>query len=156
MNSHNSSNKERKVLFISNGHGEDLSGSLILKALRSTHPELKIAAIPIVGQGNAYRNLGVEIIGPTASLPSGGFTNNDRLELVKDIRAGLLPLLWQQIQSIRNYSRDNAAIFAVGDVVALVSAYITQNPYTVFNIASSAHYENRMKFPFPPQSSWAV
>ena len=43
MNSHNSSNKERKVLFISNGHGEDLSGSLILKALRSTHPELKIA-----------------------------------------------------------------------------------------------------------------
>ncbi len=149
MNSHNSSKKEQKVLFISNGHGEDLSGSLILKALRSTHPELKIAAIPIVGQGYAYRNLGVEIIGPTASLPSGGFTNNDRLELVKDIRAGLLPLLWQQIQAIRNYSRDDAAIFAVGDVVALVSAYITQNPYTVFNIASSAHYENRMRFPFP-------
>jgi uncharacterized protein (TIGR03492 family) len=139
----------QKVLFISNGHGEDLSASLILKALRSTHPQLEIAAMPLVGQGNAYRNLGAEIIGPTGSLPSGGFINSDRMELVKDVRAGLLPLLWQQIQAIRSYSREHTAIFAVGDVVALVSAYITQNSYTIFNIASSAHYENRMKFPFP-------
>ncbi len=140
--------KIKKVLFISNGHGEDLSGSLILKALIEQHPQLQIAAMPIVGQGNAYRNLGVEI-GPTGSLPSGGFINSDRMELVKDIRSGLLPLLWQQIQFIRNYSRGNTAVFAIGDIVALLAAYLTQNPYTVFNIASSAHYENRMKFPFP-------
>jgi uncharacterized protein (TIGR03492 family) len=152
MNSIESNPQQQKVLFISNGHGEDLSGSLILRAMREQHPQLQIAAMPIVGQGNAYRNLGVEIIGPTGSLPSGGFINSDRMELVKDIRSGLLPLLWQQIQFIRNYSRGNTAVFAIGDIVVLLAAYLTQNPYTVFNIASSAHYENRMKFPFPADS----
>ena len=63
----------RRVLFLSNGHGEDLNASLVLNALWAIAPELEVAAMPIVGKGNAYRNLGVEIIGPTQQLPSGGF-----------------------------------------------------------------------------------
>ncbi len=51
-----------KVLFLSNGHGEDLNASLILGALRSLEPFLQIGAMPLVGMGNAYRRLQVEII----------------------------------------------------------------------------------------------
>jgi uncharacterized protein (TIGR03492 family) len=147
--------KSQKVLFISNGHGEDLNASQIAKALRQQQPQLEIGAMPIVGQGNAYRNLGIEIIGPTEALPSGGFIYNDRVELIKDIRSGLFTLLWRQIQAIRNYSRNSlaerlrqrVAVFAVGDVVSILGAYLTGNPYVAFLVSSSAHYENRMKFP---------
>ncbi len=140
-------NQPQKALFISNGHGEDLNASQIAKALRQQQSKLEIGAMPIVGQGNAYRNLGFEIIGPTEALPSGGFIYNDRLELVKDIRSGLFSLLWGQIQAIRNYSRERVAVFAVGDVVAVLGAYLTGNPYIIFLVSSSGHYENRMKFP---------
>ena len=64
----------KRVLFLSNGHGEDLNASLVLRALRHFAPEMEMAAMPIVGRGNAYRKLGVPIIGPTQQLPSGGFT----------------------------------------------------------------------------------
>ena len=144
----------KRVLFISNGHGEDLNASQILKALQEQQPQLEIAAMPIVGQGNAYRNLGVEIIGPTEALPSGGFVYIDRLKLLADIRSGLFTLLWRQLQFIRNYTRDGAEIFAVGDIVSLLGAYLTGNPYSVFTVSSSAHYENRMKFPL--MTDWLI
>ncbi len=139
--------KPQKVLFISNGHGEDLHAIQIIKALRHQQPRLKIGAMPIVGQGNAYRNLEIEIIGPTESLPSGGFINSDRLKILADIQSGLLTLLWRQIQAIRNYGRDCVSVFAIGDVVVLLGAYLTGKPYTAFIVSSSAYYEHRMKFP---------
>jgi uncharacterized protein (TIGR03492 family) len=144
----------KKVLFISNGHGEDLNASQILKALRDQQPQLEIAAMPIVGYGNAYRNLGVEIIGPTEALPSGGFVYTDRLKLLADIKSGLFTLLWRQLQFIQNYTRDGAEILAVGDIVSLLGAYLTGNSYSVFTVSSSAHYEDRMKFPL--MTDWLV
>ena len=137
----------QKVLFISNGHGEDLHAIQIVKALRQQQPKLEIGAMPIVGRGNAYRNLGIEIIGPTESLPSGGFINSDRLKILGDIQSGLLTLLWRQIQAIRTYGRDCVSVFAIGDVVVLLGAYLTGRPYSAFIVSSSAYYENRMKFP---------
>ena len=146
MNSGNSI-RTRKVLFISNGHGEDLNAVQIVKALRQQQPQLKIGAMPIVGQGNAYRNLNIDIIGPTESLPSGGFVYNDRFKLLDDIRSGLFTLLWRQIQAVRKYGNDCEAIFAIGDVVVLLGAYFTGKPYISFMVSSSAYYENRMQFP---------
>jgi uncharacterized protein (TIGR03492 family) len=154
MNSVDLPKQLQKVLFISNGHGEDLNASQILKALREQQPQLEIAAMPIVGQGNAYRNLGVELIGPTEALPSGGFVYIDRLKLLADIQSGLFTLLWRQLQFIRDYTRDGAEIFAVGDIVSLLGAYLSGNPYSVFTVSSSAHYEDRMKFPL--MTDWLV
>jgi uncharacterized protein (TIGR03492 family) len=151
MNSSDSQQTTKKVLFISNGHGEDLNAIQIVKALRQQQPQVEIGAMPIVGQGNAYRNLHVNIIGPTEHLPSGGFVYNDRLKLLEDIRSGLFTLLWRQIQSIRRYGRDCEAILAIGDVVVLIGAYLTGRPYMAFIVSSSAYYENRMKFPQPTE-----
>ncbi|PSB53131.1 hypothetical protein C7B77_19850, partial [Chamaesiphon polymorphus CCALA 037] len=71
MNNIKSQIAPKKVLFISNGHGEDLNAAQILKALRQQQPQVEIGAMPIGGYGNAYRNLNVNIIGPTEFLPSG-------------------------------------------------------------------------------------
>lgn len=135
-----------KVLFISNGHGEDLNAVQILKALRTEHPQIEIGAMPLVGYGNAYRNLNIKIIGPTELLPSGGFVYTSTFKLLTDIRSGLFTLLWRQIQAIRQYGDDCDAVFAIGDVIVLVGAYLSGKPYMAFISSSSAYYENRMKF----------
>jgi uncharacterized protein (TIGR03492 family) len=139
--------QKQKVLFISNGHGEDLNATEIGKALLQQQPQIEIAAMPIVGQGNAYKKMGIKNIGPTESLPSGGFIYNDRLKLLADIRSGLFTLLWKQIKFIRKCSQDCVTVLAVGDIVVLAAAYLTNKPYAIFIVSSSAYYENRMKFP---------
>jgi uncharacterized protein (TIGR03492 family) len=147
MNRSDSQQPTKKVLFISNGHGEDLNAIQIVKALRQNQPQVEIGAMPIVGYGNAYRSLNIKIIGPTEALPSGGFVYNDRFKLLQDIQSGLFTLLWRQIQAIRKYGDDCEAIFAIGDVVVLLGAYLTGKPYISFMVSSSAYYEDRMKFP---------
>jgi len=138
----------KKVLFISNGHGEDLNASQVLKALQLNYPNIQVAALPMVGEGNAYRKLGVDIITPTLSLPSGGFVYMDKRQLLTDVQKGLLKLTWQQIKAARAFTKDCDLIFATGDIVPLALARITGCPYTAFIVSSSAHYENRMQPPF--------
>jgi uncharacterized protein (TIGR03492 family) len=55
----------KKVLFLSNGHGEDVNGSMVAQALRQQDPTVQIGAMPIVGAGSAYQKLDIPIIGPT-------------------------------------------------------------------------------------------
>lgn len=138
----------KRVLFISNGHGEDLNASLVLKAFQQKYPEVEVAALPIVGEGNAYRRLNVPIIAPARSLPSGGFIYMDNRKLVADLRSGLLGLAWQQIQAARAYARRCDLIFAAGDIVPLAIARLTGCPYTAFIVSSSSYYENRVSLPF--------
>jgi uncharacterized protein (TIGR03492 family) len=139
----------KKILFISNGHGEDLNGSQVLKALHQQQPDWELAAMPVVGEGHAYRNLGVKIIGPTQTLPSGGFIYMNRWKLVEDIWAGLFGLLWQQFRAIMSYSKDCTTIFATGDIVVLLLAYLTNKPFSLFIVSTSAYYENRISVPWP-------
>ena len=52
-----------KILILSNGHGEDLSGSLIAKQfLKSGY---SVNALPIVGKGNHYSKEKIKIIRKT-------------------------------------------------------------------------------------------
>ncbi|AFY72669.1 hypothetical protein Syn7502_00511 [Synechococcus sp. PCC 7502] len=143
-----SDKSKQTVLFISNGHGEDLNASEVLKALKENYPNIKVAALPMVGEGNAYRKLGVEIIAPTLSLPSGGFVYMDKRQLFTDVQKGLLKLTWQQIKAARAFAQNCDLIFATGDIVPLAIARLTGCPYTAFIVSSSAHYENRMQPPF--------
>jgi uncharacterized protein (TIGR03492 family) len=138
----------KRVLFLSNGHGEDLNASLVLKAFQQKYPQVEVAALPLVGEGNAYRRLDVPIIAPTRSLPSGGFVYMDNRKLLADLRSGLLGLAWQQIQSARTYARNCDLIFAAGDIVPLAIAQITGCSYAAFIVSASGYYENRISLPF--------
>ncbi|MEM7064965.1 MAG: lipid-A-disaccharide synthase-related protein [Cyanobacteria bacterium P01_B01_bin.77] len=133
-----------KLLFISNGHGEDNHSSHIIRSLRELNPELDIAAAPIVGQGHAYRNINVPIVSPTLTLPSGGFTYTNRLRLINDIRAGLLTSTWRQLQAIRRYAPQCDLVFATGDVVGQCFAYLGGQPFISFTSPLSAMYEGTL------------
>lgn len=152
----------RRVLFLSNGHGEDLNGSLILRALRQQDPTVAVAAMPIVGSGHAYRQLQVEIIGPTQQLPSGGFSyinfarllnpinwqrDQNPLNLVRDLLAGLLALTWKQLRAVQRYSPSCDLLLATGDVVPILFAYLTGRPFMAFLVSTSSFYEGEIKLP---------
>jgi uncharacterized protein (TIGR03492 family) len=138
----------KRVLFISNGHGEDNHSAYVIRTLRELAPDVEIAAIPIVGEGNAYRRLGVPILGPTQVLPSGGFTYVNRWLLLKDIRAGLLSLSWRQIRAIRRHGPQFDLVHATGDSVGQTCAYLTGRPFISFISCLSALYEGHLQTDF--------
>ncbi|MGD1940448.1 MAG: lipid-A-disaccharide synthase-related protein [Leptolyngbyaceae cyanobacterium] len=138
----------KRVLFISNGHGEDNHSAYVIRTLKKLAPDIDIAAIPIVGEGNAYRRLGVPILGPTQVLPSGGFTYVNRWLLLKDIRAGLLGLSWRQIKALRHYGPQFDLVHATGDSVGQTCAYLTQRPFISFISCLSALYEGHLQTDF--------
>ncbi|HEY9887585.1 MAG TPA: lipid-A-disaccharide synthase-related protein [Candidatus Obscuribacterales bacterium] len=138
----------KRVLFISNGHGEDNHSAYVIRTLRELAPDVEIAAIPIVGEGNAYRRLGVPILGPTQVLPSGGFTYVNRWLLLKDIRAGLLGLSLRQIKAIRHHGPQFDLVHATGDSVGQTCAYLTGRPFISFISCLSALYEGRLQTDF--------
>ncbi len=138
----------KRVLFISNGHGEDNHSSFVIRTLRELAPDIEIAAIPIVGEGNAYRRLDVPILGPTQVLPSGGFTYVNRWLLLKDIQAGLLTLSLKQIQAIRRFGPQFDLVHATGDSVGQTCAYLTGRPFISFISCLSALYEGHLQTDF--------
>ena len=135
----------QRVLFISNGHGEDNHSAHIIQSLRELAPEVDIAALAIVGEGSAYRRLGVPLIGPTQVLPSGGLTYMNRWLLLKDIQAGLLSLTVQQWQAMRRYAPQCDLIHATGDSIGQSFAYGSQRPFISFISCLSALYEDHLE-----------
>ena len=106
-----------KVLFISNGHGEDAIGAKLASELHALEPNLMLEALPIVGRGDAYERAGVRVIGPRWAIPSGGFTFTSLKLLFADIRAGM----YAQTHAMHWAARGSRAdvVIVVGDVYAL-------------------------------------
>ena len=134
----------KRILFISNGHGEDNHSSYIIETLRELCPSLDIAAMPIVGEGGAYRRLKVPIIGPTQIMPSGGFTYMNRFKLLEDIGSGLIGLTWRQLQAVRQYAATCDLIHATGDTIGQGFAYLSGLPFVSFISCLSSLYEGKL------------
>ncbi|MEA5510667.1 lipid-A-disaccharide synthase-related protein [Crocosphaera sp. UHCC 0190] len=138
------SSPSKRILFISNGHGEDNHSSYVIETLLQMYPNLEVAAMPIVGEGNAYRRLNVPIIGPTQNMPSGGFSYINRFRLLTDLKAGLVGLSWRQLQAVWQYAPSCHLIMATGDTVSQGFAYSTGYPYVSFISCLSALYEGKL------------
>ncbi|MDZ8096462.1 MAG: lipid-A-disaccharide synthase-related protein [Nostoc sp. DedQUE05] len=135
----------KQILFISNGHGEDNHTSHVIQTLRQLNPSLKMAAMPIVGEGKAYRSLDIPIIGPTQTMPSGGFFYMKRLYLLKDFQSGLIGLTWRQLQAVLQYAPNCDLIMSTGDFISQTFAYLTKRPFVSFISCLSALYEGRLR-----------
>lgn len=135
----------QRILFISNGHGEDNHTSHVIQTLRQLCPSLEMAAMPIVGEGKAYRSLNIPIIGPTQTMPSGGFFYMKRLYLLKDFQSGLIGLTWRQLQAVLQYAPECDLIMATGDFISQTFAYLTKRPFVSFISCLSALYEGRLR-----------
>jgi uncharacterized protein (TIGR03492 family) len=137
----------KQVLFLSNGHGEDLNASLIVGELQKIQPQLSIAALPLVGEGKAYQKLPVPIIAPTATMPSGGIIYTNPFNWIKDIGAGLIGLTIKQIQAAFKVSKNCDLLIAVGDIVPIAFAGLTGRPFVAFIVSTSSYYEGTIKLP---------
>jgi uncharacterized protein (TIGR03492 family) len=133
-----------RILFISNGHGEDNHSSYIIQTLRQLSPGVDLAAMPIVGEGKAYRKLNIPIIGPTQNMPSGGFSYMNRFRLLKDIQSGLIGLTWQQLQAVRRYAPTCNLVMATGDTIGQSFAYLSGLPFVAFISCLSSLYEGTL------------
>ncbi|MEA5463703.1 lipid-A-disaccharide synthase-related protein [Leptothoe sp. PORK10 BA2] len=129
-----------RLLCISNGHGEDLIAVRILQAVQGLLPHLEMAALPIVGEGWQYQKAGIEIIGPTKQMPSGGFIYMDSQQLARDLQGGLLQLTVAQLRAMGQWLRTDDVVLAVGDIVPLLFGWLSRCAYGFVGTAKSEYY----------------
>ena len=128
------------LLCLSNGHGEDVIAVRILQELQKHPAAPELAALPLVGEGRAYTQLDIPIIGPVQKMPSGGFIYMEGRQLLRDVRGGLLQLTRSQFKAVRRWSKRGGAILAVGDIVPLLFAWSSGAPYAFVGTAKSEYY----------------
>ncbi|MGI2902988.1 lipid-A-disaccharide synthase-related protein [Tolypothrix sp. VBCCA 56010] len=135
-----------RLLVLSNGHGEDVIAVRILQELQQLSNPADIFALPIVGEGHAYQQLNIPLIGSVRVMPSGGFIYMDGRQLVRDVRGGLVQLTRSQIKAVRTWvnlqkkSGNKSAILAVGDIVPLLFAWGSGADYAFIGTAKSEYY----------------
>jgi uncharacterized protein (TIGR03492 family) len=135
-----------RLLVLSNGHGEDVIATRIIKELQKLPNAPDIYALPLVGEGHAYRNLEIPLIGSVKSMPSGGFIYMDGRELIKDVKGGLIKLTLSQIKAVRSWVKEQKklghkkAILSVGDIVPSLFAWASGANYAFVGTAKSEYY----------------
>ncbi|MGB1621203.1 MAG: lipid-A-disaccharide synthase-related protein [Synechococcus sp.] len=111
---------------VCNGHGEDLIARRILEAIHQLRPSIPLAVLPLVGRGSSFDNAvkagWLKRLGPEASLPSGGFSNQSIKGLLADLSAGLAMMSWRQWRVLRRQAHNGHAVLAVGDLLPLLMA----------------------------------
>lgn len=147
-----------RLLCISNGHGEDTIALRILSELRSRHPDIELAALPLVGAGTSFQKQQIPLIAATKTLPSGGFIYMDSRQLARDLKGGLVQLTLAQLTALKRWSKEGGAVMAVGDVIPAAFAWWSGLPYAVVGTAKSAYYLRDEQGPLPElpwYSGWA-
>ena len=134
------------VLVLSNGHGEDLIALRVVQALRQRRPELAIAVLPLVGEGQAFASAAaageLELVGPRQQLPSGGFSN-------QSLGAGLAGLSWRQWRLVRRWGQQGRPLLAVGDLLPLLLAWGSGGPFGFIGTPKSDY-----TWASPPPAGW--
>ena len=129
-----------KLLILSNGHGEDAIAARIAEQLQLSPNSPELAILPLVGEGHAYKELNIPLIGRVKKMPSGGFVYMDSRELWRDLQGGLLQLTLAQLQSIRQWGKEGGKFLAVGDILPLIFAWISGAEYAFVGTAKSEYY----------------
>lgn len=129
-----------QMLCLSNGHGEDIIAVRICQELQQHPASPELAALPLVGEGHAYSQLDIPMIGNVQTMPSGGFIYMEGRQFLRDVQGGLLQLTWAQLQAVRRWSKRGGVILAVGDIVPLLFAWLSGAPYVFVGTAKSEYY----------------
>jgi len=136
-----------RILIISNGHGEDLSGSLLGKSLISLGH--KIDAFPLVGIGKAYKNESIRTLGLQKEFSTGGMGYITLIGRLTELLEGQIIYLFRSIIIAIKASNKYDLILSVGDVLPAFVAWLSRKPSVVYLVAYSSHYEGKLKLPWP-------
>lgn len=133
----------RDLLFLSNGHGEDMIACRILDEVRASRPDLAIDAWPMVGQGEAYLQRGLPSSGPQNLLPSAGFATLEWKLMRSDLRAGWIGTHWRQLRHARSLPGRYRLLVAVGDIIPILGGVFSRTPFMFVGCAKSYYYDAR-------------
>ena len=136
-----------RILLISNGHGEDLSGSLIAKQF--VNSGYSVDALPIVGKGIHYEKEKITIIGKTKEFGTGGIGYNSFKGRLIEIFGGEIIYLIRRIYLTYKIRNKYDYFFVVGDIVPIFFAWISKKDFFTYLVAYSSHYEGKLKLPWP-------
>ena len=136
-----------KILIISNGHGEDAVAAQLIRglAVKFPAPELAITALPLSGDGAAFKALqaqgiALEIAGPARALPSGGFSLRNLRDLIPDLRAGFLGNLRSIKAVLSDFKGKIDLVVAVGDILPVYAGTIVKAPIVLVGVNKTDYY----------------
>ncbi|MGC6482783.1 MAG: lipid-A-disaccharide synthase-related protein [Synechococcus sp.] len=136
-----------RLLLLSNGHGEDLSGAVLGKALQACGHQVE--ALPLVGGGHPYRDAAIPVVAHTREYSTGGLGYTSlRGRLTELIQGQVLHLLQALLRLLRLRKR-YALVVVIGDVLPVVAAWLCARPTATYLVAYSSHYEGRLNLPWP-------
>ncbi|HTV92543.1 MAG TPA: hypothetical protein VMG98_07485 [Verrucomicrobiae bacterium] len=125
----------KRVLFVSNGHGEIAIADRIAQELRVLRPDTAIDHLPLVGES---RSAIMGEVGPRRAMPSGGLLAMGNLRnIARDVGSGLLALTLTQRRFLKRARGRYDRVVAIGDVFALLMALGARAPVTYVGTAKS-------------------
>ncbi len=136
-----------RILLLSNGHGEDLSGSLIAKQL--VNSGYSVEALPIVGKGIHYEKEKIKIIGKTKEFTTGGIGYNSFKGRLNEIFGGEIIYVLKRLYLTYKIRKKYNYFFVVGDIVPVFFAWVCKKDFFTYLVAYSSHYEGKLKLPWP-------
>ena len=136
-----------RILLLSNGHGEDLSGSLIAKQL--VNSGYSVEALPIVGKGIHYEKEKIKIIGKTKEFTTGGIGYNSFKGRLNEIFGGEIIYVLKRLYLTYKIRKKYNYFFVVGDIVPVFFAWVCNKEFFTYLVAYSSHYEGKLKLPWP-------
>ncbi len=144
-------NNEKYLLIISNGHGEDDIGALLAnKFHEDLEDKILVKSLPLVGKGAAYSKRNIEIVASFPSLPSEGLTKYGIMNFFRDLKAGLIGQIREQVNFLRGIGEKVWLPLCVGDVflaylvflglkrkvfLLLVGRTVRTRPFSIFEKA---------------------
>ena len=137
----------KPVLLVSNGHGEDLSGALVAAQLRERG--IPVEALPLVGHGRPYRQAGVPVLGRTRECSTGGLGYTSLAGQLREIREGQWTYLLGRLLWLARHRRRFQRVVGVGDLLAVLGAWLGGPGAAVYLVAYSSHYEGKLRLPWP-------
>jgi uncharacterized protein (TIGR03492 family) len=129
----------RRILFVSNGHGESAIAERIAGEVRALAPfPVGLDHLALVGDPPAARAL--TTVGPRRALPSGGLVAMGNVRaFAHDLRAGFVSLLRDQAAFLRREGVRYDSVVAVGDAYALFLALLAARRTLFVGTAKSVY-----------------
>ncbi|MCQ9203525.1 MAG: lipid-A-disaccharide synthase-related protein [Prochlorococcus marinus CUG1436] len=130
------------LLFICNGHGEDVIAAEIIKRFLKKIKNQSIEVLPLVGSGDVFNTIkskNFRKIGYLKELPSGGFSNQSLKGFVLDLFAGFLIDNLRNFLLVKQKSKYNYKIIAVGDFLPLLYAWSSKCEFSFIGTPKSDH-----------------
>ncbi len=139
------SQETHSLLFICNGHGEDVITSEIIKRLLKKIKNKNIEVLPLVGNGDVFNTIkskNFRKIGHLKELPSGGFSNQSLKGFLLDLFAGFLIDNLRNFLIVKRKSKYKCKIVAVGDFLPLLYAWSSECEFSFIGTPKSDHTWN--------------